>query len=540
MKLAEHLKVRTPLIWVQSDEPRRVINKVAAIEEDRKVFRMDVVDGLVVWERNKERWLKVLAELAPDQFVPTNEFNAALWHCYKERGVMLIENAHLSAEALIGFLGFISRNYVDAFYADDFDMIPATFVLISCKDEIPAEIARDIVRVRFELPDAEEIAEIVHFIDESTNKELVNEDITRHVRAGLGMSEFEFAQACALSLDEHKKLEPQVINAIKLENLKAGGLLEMRTPAIKMADIGGLDQAKELLQRVGWTWKHPAEAAKFGLEPLRRLLLVGVPGSGKSAICEAAADALQLELAKFGASQMMSKWVGESEANMRRAFAQVRAMKPLTLWIDEFGRDMSGGQSSGSVDGGTTDRVHGEFLQGIQELPDEVFLVCAANRIDGLPPEMLRADRFDKIMFVGFPTHSERAEIFGIHLGEFAEEYDLDQLAQLTPYFTGAEIKALIKEVRFRIAGDHHRMPTTEDLAAFAPKMKGRVWVNRREQILEMYGRAKSEWDWASSEQEEEADRVLASGRGQAGVKPAPQAKTKLDNVFGAALGGAQ
>ena len=133
---------------------------------------------------------------------------------------------------------------------------------------------------------------------------------------------------------------------------------------------------------------------------------MGIPGTGKSAICEATANALGLDLARTGVSQVMNSFVGQSEANMRAVFNQIKVMAPLCVWIDEFGRDMSGGQSSSHVDGGTTDRVHGEFLTGLQELPENVFLICAANQIENLKPEMLRAERFDKIIFVGLPSQS--------------------------------------------------------------------------------------------------------------------------------------
>mgnify|MGYP000214883789 CR=1 FL=1 len=90
--------------------------------------------------------------------------------------------------------------------------------------------------------------------------------------------------------------------------------------------------------------------------------------------------------------KLSSKVIGQSEANMRAVFKQIKLMSPLCVWIDEFGRDLSGGSSSSHVDGGTTDRVHGEFLTGLQELPEETFLLCAANQLEALRPEMLRAD----------------------------------------------------------------------------------------------------------------------------------------------------
>lgn len=536
MSLGEQLAVRTPLIWVQSDEPRRVIGEVTDEIRDRPILRLDVMDGLVSYDTETETWKKVLIDGEEGQAAPTDDLFVSLHHALKERGVMIIENAHLIAEKLVGLLGYVSTTYVDAFFADDADKVPAMFVLISCKSDVPPEILRSAVAVNKGLPDADELEATLRHIYDRLEIDQPDEVIAP-VRAGLGLSEFEFAQACSRSLKRDKELDPEYINAIKIDNLKRGGVLEIRRPSITLEGIGGLDNAKTLMRRVAWTWYNPDEAAQAGIgEPLRRVLLVGVPGSGKSAICEAAADALGLDLAKFGVGRMMNKYVGESEANMRRAFAQVAAMRPLTLWVDEFGRDMSGGASSAEVDGGTTDRVHGEFLQGIQELPPDVFLVAAANRIDNLPPEMLRADRFDKVMFVGFPTEAERIDIFRIHLGDAAANYDLPALAKATTQFTGAEIKALIREVRFTVVGDTGKAPSTSDIVAFAPKMKGRVWVNHRERIVEMYTRAKSDWDWASSQQEAEADFVLQALSGSAKAPRSAQAQNAAGNAFSDAL----
>lgn len=356
--------------------------------------------------------------------------------------------------------------------------------------------------------------------------ELRQSDLNKVVRAAQGLSEFEFISSCAHSLHETGELDAKRINQIKIDTIKSGGLLEVRTPSTGMDAIGGLDNIKKIINQVAWSWQNPEQSKELGIMPLRRMLLVGVPGCGKSAICEAAATALSLDLAKTGISQSMNKYVGESEANMRRTFKQVKAMEPIVLWIDEFGRDMSGGASSANVDGGTTDRVHGEFLTGLQELPEGVFLVAAANRIDALPPEMTRADRFDKIVFVGLPSFSEREEILRIHLGDQYAGQDLTQLAAVTQFFTGAEIKLLVKEVRFEIGTTTHKLPAIDDFVAQAPLMRGRVWMNHRNDVIAMYERALHEWDWASTAQYQDAHNILGTQQSSAkvttGHKPKP------------------
>lgn len=513
MKLVEHLQVRTPLLWITTDESPRVIDLVAESVTDRSVYRLDTLEGLVRWEPERRRWLKVLIDDGQGGSAPTGDLNAALGLIMDDRGTFILDHAHITAENLVGFYTAVQNLFRRAFWEDDKSRIPAQFVLLSCKDEIPPELRRDCIRIDFPLPTEEELQNIIRHLSTSSAQVAVGErDIKAIARAGLGMSESEFIAACLLDMNDQALVTSTAINAAKLENIKKEGMLEIRQPDLSVDDIGGLDNAKKLIQSVAWTWHNPEKAKEWGIRPLRRVLMVGVPGTGKSAICEATAKTLDLELAKGGVSNAMSKWVGESESNMRKMFKQLKAMKPIVFWVDELGRDLSGGASSGSVDGGTTDRVHGEFLTGLQEMPDEVFLMAAANRIDGLPPEMLRADRFDKILFVGFPTMEERVEIFKIHLGERHSTFNLQDLALASPQFTGAEIKALIHEVAFKVGAGEARMYTTDDLLAQIPRMKGRVWLSDRGPILDMYQRAMDKWEWASSGQEKEAEMIMQNG----------------------------
>ena len=512
--------MRTPIVWVTTSEAITVIDKIAK-ESDRPVFRMTTLDGLLVYKNNK--WVRVLVEDLtsdiPGMLIPVYDPNIGLHHVYDNKGVILVENAHLMVEGLIGFLSNVSEKWYRSFYEDDAKKTPMSIVLLSHTSEVPNELKHIAAHYEDELSSEEEFDEIV--IDMINKAGLSSMDSTERkliTRAAAGMSHFEFVNSSIESLLDHGHLDVNSINAAKINILSRGGVLSMRIPKLKMSDIGGMDSAKQILKKTTWIWNHPDEAKELQIQPIRKVLLVGIPGTGKSALCEATASELGLELAKFGVGAMMNKFVGESEANMRRAFAQIAKMAPLCLWIDELGRDFSGGQSSGSVDGGTTDRVHGELLSGLQDLPEDVFLVCAANRIDDLPPEMLRADRFDKIMFVGFPTLSERMEIFKIHLGESSvNNYNIEALAEATVNFTPAEIKALIKETRFQISADKHRPPTTDEMLEIAKTLKGRVWNTHRAAIQDMYQKALTNWDWASKEQFEEAQQTLQ--------KPAP-AKT--------------
>lgn len=519
MSLIEHLRLGTPLVWSQTDEPERVIDFIGAFAQ-RDVYRIDPFRGLVRYVNGE--WKVVVVETMTMEGLqegPTYDFGASLRFVYDHGGIFIISNAHLVVEKLLDFFSGIYGQYRTAFQDDDYDKIPMQLIFLSCKADVPPEISRHVANAGFSLPSQEELAGILAHIDQNLG---TNEDGKRALeektlktgrlsRAGLGLTEQEFVQGSLLSLRNGGQITAEYIEKFKREKIKAQGILEIRRPQIGLDDIGGLDLAKDLINNVVWAWDNPEEAEKFGIQPLRRILMLGVPGTGKSAICEAIAKTFDFDLAKFGVSSMMSKWIGESEANMRYAFAQVNAMQPIVCWMDELGRDLSG--SGSANDSGTTDRVHGEFLTGIQELGPRVFLVGAANRVDGLPPEMLRADRFDKILFVGFPTAEERADIFRIHLGrDIADEFNLNELADATPMFTGAEIKALVKEAKFRVSSSLRRQITTEDLTAMAPLQKNRVWLKHQGQVRSMYEHAMYMCEWASSQQLSEAG-AIASGK---------------------------
>lgn len=510
MNLAAALKIHAPVTWVVTDEAMRVYDQVIQHSEVG-VYRLGA-DGLILWDRDQTRWLRVLADGPEDTLIPIFSPGRAYEFVSENGGILVFNNAHMLVRDFFTHIASLSEDYRKTFVSDDLAHSKMRLVLVSCESKVPDEVARDVVTIHFGLPDTDEITSILTKVPEFFR--LDKNDRTLLVRAAKGLAESELMRASADSLVRHKRLDIETINRFKIDTIKAGGVLEIRTPTMTLDDIGGMDRAKELIEAVAWTWHAQDEARSLGIEPLRRILMVGVPGSGKSAFCEANARTLGLELARTGVSQAMSKWVGESEANMRQVFKQIRALAPICMWIDEFGRDMSGSGSSSEVDGGTTDRVHGEFLTGLQELPDNVFLMCAANRIDSLPPEMLRADRFDKILFVGLPTEAERVDIFRIHLGERAVRYDLELLAAATATFTGAEIKALLREVNFRIGAAQHRAPTTDEIITAAPNLKGRVWLNHRSAIVEMYRRAVAEWEFASSAQEQDAELVLAAANG--------------------------
>jgi AAA+ superfamily predicted ATPase len=518
VSLVEHLKIRTPLVWVNTPEPNRYQDVVMRFCSS-DLYAIDPKLGFSIWDRKSKQWKPILFEIenpATGEVIEaaTFEMSLAIGYVLDNPGTMIIHFAHKVAEEMSGLFAWVFGDYRKAFHQDDKALLGPQFVLFSHGADIPQDLTHLLTVVEPALPTSTELAEIAAHVEASIGEHLTSEvDLSKVGMCGMGLTEPEFIQSCLLSVRERKALDPQFINEYKMAKIRAGGNLEIRRPGSGLDSIGGMDNAKKMIRHIKWMWDNEAEAHELGLEPLRRVLLVGVPGTGKSAICEATAKELDLDLAKTGISQSLNKFIGQSEENMRQVFRQIRALAPIVCWIDEFGRDVSQGNWQG--DGGTTSRVHGEFLTGIQELPKNVFLMCAANQIGHVAPEMLRADRFDKILFVGFPTKLERVEIFKIHLGASANDFDLEALADNSPMFTGAEIKALIRETKSNVHMEERRPITTKDLLDFIPNMKNRIWLRHPNEVRDMYIRALEDWDWASSAQQGEAALVIDGRAGQ-------------------------
>jgi SpoVK/Ycf46/Vps4 family AAA+-type ATPase len=205
---------------------------------------------------------------------------------------------------------------------------------------------------------------------------------------------------------------------------------------------------------------NPLKAEEFGLSFPRGVLLLGVPGCGKSLAAKAVAKEWGLPLLKFDTSNLYNKYIGESEKNFKRAIRAAERMAPVVLWIDELEKAFASG---GTEDGGVSQRILGSFLSWMQDRRGEVFIVATANDIERLPPEFLRKGRFDEIFFVDLPDPETRREIFRIHLqsrGQAVEEFDLEGLAERTNGFSGSEIEEVVVSGLYTAFSEERKLTT--------------------------------------------------------------------------------
>ena len=332
-------------------------------------------------------------------------------------------------------------------------------ILSAPQMKLPVELDKDLSIIDLPLPSAAELRELLRGLclelgrRDAEAVQLRGDDIEALVRAaqGLTLSEAEnaFAKA-AVTRGVLQGSDVEVVMAEKQQVIRKSGMLEFQPADATLADVGGLEILKQWLRRRGKAWQR--EARDYGLPSPKGALLLGVPGCGKSLIARAVAQAWTLPLLHLDLARIFSSMLGSSEENMRRALAVAEGVAPAVLWIDEIEKGLAGGTGSGHSDAGTAVRVFGTLLTWMQERSAPVFVVATANKLEALPPELLRRGRFDEIFFVDLPGAETRAEILRIHLAKRNRDpgkFDLTALASACSGFSGAELEHVVIEALF-------------------------------------------------------------------------------------------
>lgn len=360
--------------------------------------------------------------------------------------------------------------------AKDFRQTQKTMIILSPVCEIPKELEHDIALIEFSLPDKAEITNTFLQLYESNKKaigKIEEDEIERIVQAAMGLTTDEAEAAFSKALVERasaKKDKSDTIPPIskmvlseKAEAVKKSGILEYFEASETAKDIGGLENLKTWLSIRSKSFSKRAQ--EFGLPMPRGILLVGLPGCGKSLSAKATSNILGVPLIRFDVGRVFGGLVGQSEQNLRTAIQTVEAVGNCVLWIDEMDKAFAG-MGGGSTDGGTSQRVFGNFITWMQEKTAPVFIVATVNRIEGLPPELLRKGRFDEIFFVGLPSAKERGDILKIHTRKYGRDpdnFDFEEAVDVSAEFSGAELEEAVRSGLYT-AFHHERELETLDI----------------------------------------------------------------------------
>ena len=278
-----------------------------------------------------------------------------------------------------------------------------------------------------------------------------------------GLTLAEAQKALSKSVVVHRKFDTNAILSEKKQYIRQRGVLEFYEPDLTMNDVGGLTNMRAWLKRRKLSFDPKARA--FGIPALKGILIAGTPGCGKSLTAKTSANFYGIPLLKLDFGSLFRSHVGESEQTTRDSLRLAEEMSPSCLWIDEIDKGLSGSQSSGSTDGGTTDRVIGTFLTWMEEKKAEVFVVATANEIEKIPTPFFR--RFDEIFFVDFPNNDEREEIAAVLLRRYKrdpKQFNCKDISKASKGCSGAEIEKAIHVGLFEAFADKERELKTKDI----------------------------------------------------------------------------
>lgn len=268
--------------------------------------------------------------------------------------------------------------------------------------------------------------------------------------------------------------DKSIIIQEKEQFIKKTSTLEIVSFKESIDDIGGLNKLKTWLQRKAKIFKQLDKAREYGVDIPKGIMIVGMPGCGKSLVAKVTARLFEVPLLRLDIGKLLGRYVGESEENFRKAIDVAEAVSPCILWVDEIEKAFAGiGESGGG--GEVTTRLFGNFLTWLQEKENTVFVVATANNISKFPPEFLRKGRFDELFQVDLPTKPEQKQIFKIHLrkrGKFRQDIDLEELVKKTanPQYSGADIEAVVKETIENAFIQGEEEITTNDLMSVIEK----------------------------------------------------------------------
>ena len=412
----DHLRAGYPALCVLTQEPDRAERLL--VHEGWDFFTWDCIRGI----RNTGKPTVVDEERDP--------VAAVKWLDGHPDAVLIAHNLHLFLdipEVIQAIQNGVPR----------WKSIGTCLVMVSPVIKMVPEVEKLFTLIDLPLPGEETLLKLQEELAESVQIE-TDPDTALAAR---GLTEFEAETAFALSLIKDGKFSSRIVTEAKAQMIRKSGLLEFWEPAA-ISDIGGLDNLKGYIA-------NRARAFQKGYEHLPRpkgILLVGIPGTGKSLSCKAAASILGRPLIRLDIGALKNSLVGESERRMRQATQVIDAFGEAVIWLEEIEKVFA--HKTGESDGGTTAGMLAHFLVWLQETSTPVLVMATANDISKLPPEFIRSGRFDAVFFVDLPNLQEKIEIIRIMNHRYGCAIPEETAEKLNGY-SGAEIEQIARDSLF-------------------------------------------------------------------------------------------
>lgn len=453
--LASYIDALHPIIYINHFDFKVIDDTLSVIGSGVNIVEYNNALGIVDFNTKSP-----MMECSLDKFLLDNMDEG-----YENQTFIVLKDIHnaLDDPKIIALLKRISE---DNLYRENYN---ATIFIVSSKVVIPIELENYITVFDIPLPTNKEIVEIINNFKESLDLKVDDNVLNDIALSFKGLNEFQIKQILNLAYQDGGYIDEEdkyLILQEKEQFIKKSGMLEMVNFKESIDDIGGLENLKDWLYRKSKIFSQLDKAIKFGVDIPKGIMIIGMPGCGKSLTAKATARLFEIPLVRLDVGRLLGKYVGESEENMRRALKLSEAISPCVLWIDEIEKAFSGVGSEGGGNDVTT-RLFGQFLTWMQEKENTVFIVATANDISRIPPEFLRKGRFDELFFVDLPNAEERRKIMEIHIkkrNKWSRDIDIITLLKETNGYNGADLEAVVKDAIESAFINGEDKITTDDL----------------------------------------------------------------------------
>src|SRR4051812_1505212 len=309
-----------------------------------------------------------------------------------------------------------------------------TFVVVLAPVvQLPVELERHFAVIDHDLPGRGQIEAIARGIATEPGELPEADGLAAVLDAAAGLTRVEAENAFSLSLVRHGRLAPAVLWELKGQALKKAGLLTLHRGGETFSDLGGLEALKAFCSRALRPGRPTGARA-------RGILLLGVPGTGKSMFAKALGNETGRPTLVLDVGALMGSLVGQTEQRVREALKAVDAMAPCVVFCDEIEKALAGAGSGGQGDSGVGARLFGALPSWLSDHESDAFFVGTCNDVSKLPPEFSRAERFDAIYFLDLPGAAEKEAIWEMYLEKFGLEPG--QRRPQERDWTGAEIRS--------------------------------------------------------------------------------------------------
>jgi len=368
---------------------------------------------------------------------------------FSNERIFLVKNA---AELLTNpQIQYWLQIFASKYEKGDYDR-ETTLILVSPQlvSTLPSEIEKYVTVIDIPAPTEQEIEELIEDELPISSRFIRQEKRLRSelARAMMGLQLYEVEQ---IIRSIQRRTGGRLTDKARLYALeekksivKKSGIIEVVDTDVSFEQVGGLEALRDDLEQKAVVFKHLNEMQELSFPMPKGVLIMGMPGCGKSLIAKSIAELFGVSLLRLDVNRLMGQYVGQSEENLRKALMTAEAAHPCVLWIDEIEKAFAG-VNSGNSSNDIIMRLMGHFLTWMQERKTAVYIVATAN--DALRPELMRKGRFDEVYFVDFPNLRERMDILSKKIDNFKRTTEQQKL------FDFSDVDASIKDIAEQMSG---------------------------------------------------------------------------------------